>query len=145
MRVAIVVSDYHVTVAAGLERGARAALDEAGVSEIARVRVPGSFEIPQAARQLAASGRFEAIVCLGCLVRGETPHFDYIAQACAHGLTHAAQATGVPITFGVLTTNTMAEALARAGDDRANKGREAAEAAIAMARLYRELGGGDGS
>jgi 6,7-dimethyl-8-ribityllumazine synthase len=147
VRVAIVVSEYHVTVTAGLERGARAALGEAGLTDVERIAVPGAFEIPQAAQRLAESGRFAAVICLGCLIRGETPHFDYIAQAVSHGLMRAAQATRIPITFGVLTTNTMAEAMARAGADRANKGREAAEAAVAMGQLYRrfERGAGGGS
>jgi 6,7-dimethyl-8-ribityllumazine synthase len=139
VRVALVVSDYHVTVTAGLERGARAALAEAGIDPVDRYVVPGAFELPQAAQRAAETGRFAAIVCLGCLIRGETPHFDYIARAVAHGITRAAQSSGVPITFGVLTTNTMAEALARAGADPANKGREAADAAVAMARLYAQF------
>jgi 6,7-dimethyl-8-ribityllumazine synthase len=88
---------------------------------------------------VAEAGRFAAVVCLGCLIRGETPHFDYIAQAVAHGITHAAQTTGVPIAFGVLTTNTADEALARAAAGPGNKGREAASAALAMARLYAGL------
>jgi 6,7-dimethyl-8-ribityllumazine synthase len=139
VRVALVVSDYHVAVTAGLERGARAALAEAGVDAIDRYLVPGAFELPQAAQRAAETGRFAAVVCLGCLIRGETPHFDYIARAVAHGIMRAAQSTRVPITFGVLTTNTMAEAIARAGADRANKGREAADAAVAMARLYTQF------
>ena len=139
MRVALVVSDYHVTISTGLERGARAALAEAGIDQVDRFVVPGAFELPQAAERAAASGRYAAVVCLGCLIRGETPHFDYIAQAAAHGIMRAAQATRVPIAFGVLTTNTAEEALARAGADRANKGWEAADAAVAMARLYRQF------
>jgi 6,7-dimethyl-8-ribityllumazine synthase len=101
--------------------------------------VPGAYELPQAALRIGATGRFAAVVCLGCLIRGETPHFDYVAQAAAHGITRAAQVSGVPMTFGVLTTNTADEALARAGDGPANKGREAALAAVAMARLYRTV------
>jgi 6,7-dimethyl-8-ribityllumazine synthase len=142
VRVALLVSDYHVTVTAGLEQGARAVLDEAGFADrVDRFLVPGAFEIPQVAQRAAESGRFAAVICLGCLIRGETPHFDYIAQAVSHGIMRAAQATGVPMAFGVLTTNSLAEALARAGADRANKGREAAGAAVAMARLYRQLDG----
>jgi 6,7-dimethyl-8-ribityllumazine synthase len=143
VRVALVVSDYHVTVTAGLERGARAALADAGIDTIDRYVVPGAFELPQAAQRAAETGHFAAVVCLGCLIRGETPHFDYIARAVAHGIMRAAQATRVPITFGVLTTTTMAEALARAGADRANKGREAADAAVTMARLYTQLQAAD--
>jgi 6,7-dimethyl-8-ribityllumazine synthase len=101
--------------------------------------VPGAFEIPQAARAAAETGRFDAIVCLGCLIKGETPHFDYIASAAAHGITAASGETGVPMAFGVLTTNTVEQATERAGEGPDNKGREAALAAIEMAALYKSL------
>jgi len=101
--------------------------------------VPGAFELPQAASRLAQTGEWSAIVCLGCLIRGETPHFEYIADATANGILRAAQDTGVPIAFGVLTTNTAEEAIARAGDGETNKGREAATAALDMARLYERI------
>jgi 6,7-dimethyl-8-ribityllumazine synthase len=101
--------------------------------------VPGAYEIPQAARAAAESGAFDAIVCLGCVIRGETPHFDYISSAVAHGITAAAGETGVPMAFGVLTTDTVAQAEARAGANDDNKGREAAAAAIEMAALYKRL------
>jgi 6,7-dimethyl-8-ribityllumazine synthase len=138
MRIALVVSGYHAFVTDRLEAGARARLREAGLAEsdVVTFAVPGAFELPQAARRLAETGDWDATVCLGCLIRGETPHFEYIAQAVAHGLTRAAADTGVPIAFGVLTTNTAEEALARAGDGPANKGREAAGSALAMAALY---------
>jgi 6,7-dimethyl-8-ribityllumazine synthase len=141
MRVALVVSGYHAFVTERLEAGARAALREAGVrdDDIETFPVPGSYELAQAASVAAASGEWSAIVCLGCLIRGETPHFQVIADAVADGLMRAAQASGVPITFGVLTTNTAEEALARAGEGAANKGREAAVAAVEMARLYARL------
>jgi len=141
IRVALVVSQYHAFVTDRLEAGARAALGEAGLAEtdIDTLAVPGAFELPQAAQRAAATGRWAAVVCLGCLIRGETPHFDYIARAAADGITRAAQQTGVPIAFGVLTTNTAEEALARAADGPANKGREAAQAALAMARAYQAL------
>jgi 6,7-dimethyl-8-ribityllumazine synthase len=144
MRIALVVSEYHAFITAGLERGARLAIAEAagGEAEVVRVAVPGAFELPQAASRVAASGRVDAVVCLGCLIRGETPHFDYIAQAAAHGITRAAQDHALPISFGVLTTNTADEAMARAADGPANKGREAALAALVMARLYRTLASG---
>ena len=103
--------------------------------------VPGAFEIPQAARAAAETGRFDAIVCLGCIIRGETPHFDYIASAVAHGITDAAGETGVPMAFGVLTTDTVEQATARSGPGPDNKGREAAAAAIEMAALYKSLAG----
>ena len=141
MRIALVVSRYHAFVTESLEAGARAALVEAGVaaSDVETFPVPGAYELAQAAQRIAESGRWSAVVCLGCLIRGETPHFDYIAQAAAHGITQAAQATGVPVTFGVLTTNTADEALARARTGPTNKGREAALAALEMARLYARL------
>jgi len=140
-RVALVVSRYHDFVTSRLEAGARAALRESGVLEgdIVTFAVPGAYELAQAAHRVAETGRWDAVVCLGCLIRGETPHFDYIATAAAEGIMRAAQATGVPIAFGVLTTNTAEEALARAGDGPANKGRESATAALEMAQLYRSL------
>jgi len=141
MKIAIVVSTYNDFVTARLEQGARAQLGEAGVAEgdVATFQVPGAFELPQAAMLLAESGAWSAVICLGCLIRGETPHFDYISQAVSQGIMRAAQATGVPVLFGVLTTNTAEEAMARAGDGETNKGREAAIAAIDMARLYARL------
>lgn len=140
-RFALVVSEYNAFVTGRLEQGARAALADAGIADddVVTLEVPGAFELPQAASRAAATGQWSAIVCLGCLIRGETPHFDYIAQAAAQGITRAAQASGVPIAFGLLTTNTAEEALARAGDGPSNKGREAALAALAMARLYIRL------
>src|SRR5690349_18443479 len=103
-RVAIVVSKYHDFITDRLQAGALAALAAAHIadSDVTIVRVPGAFEIPMAARHAGESGRFDAVVCLGCLIRGATPHFEYIAAAVAHGLTTAAGETGVPMTFGVL-------------------------------------------
>jgi 6,7-dimethyl-8-ribityllumazine synthase len=143
MHIALVVSEYHTFVTSGLERGARQALAECGLDEpaVERFGVPGAYELAQAASRVAATHRFEAIVCLGCLIRGETPHFDYIAQAAAHGIMRAAQHHGVPVSFGVLTTHTADEAIARSVDGPANKGREAALAAVAMARLYGTMAG----
>jgi 6,7-dimethyl-8-ribityllumazine synthase len=142
LRIAMVVSEYHAFVTEGLERGAREALGESGIPDagIERLVVPGAFEIAQAAMRAAATGRFAAVICLGCLIRGETPHFDYIAQAAAQGIMRAGQLTGVPMAFGVLTSGTAEEALARAREGPGNKGREAALAALAMARLYAALG-----
>jgi 6,7-dimethyl-8-ribityllumazine synthase len=144
MRIAIVVSQFNDFVTTRLLAGAEAALAEAGVArvDVEILRVPGAFEIPFAAERIAATGRVAAVVCLGCLIRGATPHFEYIASACAHGITAAASKTGVPMAFGVLTTNSVEEALERAADDPANKGREAVAAALAMARL---AGGLDGT
>nr|MBP6716307.1 6,7-dimethyl-8-ribityllumazine synthase [Acidobacteriota bacterium] len=114
MKVALIVSSYHAFVTDRLEAGARARAREAGVAEadIRTFHVPGAYELPQAAQRVAESGEWQAVVCLGCLIKGETPHFDYIAQAAAQGITRAAQATGVPIAFGVLSTHTAEEALA---------------------------------
>src|SRR6266545_4788377 len=136
-RFAVVVSKYNDFITDRLQAGALAALSAAGVTpaDVTVVRVPGAFEIPAAARHAAASGRFDAVVCLGCLIRGETPHFEFIADAAAHGIVEAAAATGVPMTFGVLTTNSVEEAIERAGEGRTNKGWEAAAAAIDMAGI----------
>ena len=138
---AVVVSTYHDFVTDRLQRGALAAFDAAGVraDAVTVVRVPGAFELPIAARYAAESGEFGAIVCLGCLIRGETPHFEYIASAVADGLIQAAGDTGVPMTFGVLTTNSVEEALERAGDGPSNKGWEAAAAAVEMAAVIARL------
>jgi 6,7-dimethyl-8-ribityllumazine synthase len=140
-RFALVVSKYHEFVTERLEAGALAALAAAGAQSdaVTIVRVPGAFEIPIAAQHLAESGQYDAIICLGCLIQGETPHMGFIAAAVADGLAAAASATGVPITFGVLTTNSVEEAVARAGDGPANKGREAALAAIEMASIAAQL------
>jgi 6,7-dimethyl-8-ribityllumazine synthase len=140
-RFAVVVSKYNDFVTDRLQAGAMAALADAGAAavDITVVRVPGAFEIPLAAQHAAESGRFDAVVCLGCLIRGETPHFEYIASAVAHGLTTAAATTGVPMAFGVLTTNSVEEALARAGEGAGNKGHEAAVAAVEMAEVVAQL------
>jgi 6,7-dimethyl-8-ribityllumazine synthase len=140
-RFAIVVSKYNDFVTDRLQSGALAALASSGVAsdDITIVRVPGAFEIPLAAQHAAESGRYDAIVCLGCLIRGETAHFEYISSAVAQGLTTAAAATGVPMTFGVLTTNSAEEAIARAGDGPSNKGHEAAVAAVEMAEIVAQL------
>ena len=140
-RFALVVSKYNDFITDRLQVGALAALAAAGVmsDDITVVRVPGAFEIPLAAQHAAESGRHDAVVCLGCLIRGETPHFDYISSAVSHGLATAAAATGVPMAFGVLTVNSVEEALARAGDGSSNKGHEAAVAAIEMAGIVAQL------
>ena len=140
MKIAFIVSQYHAFVTDGLERGAREALHELGMDTAACFVVPGAFELAPAASRVAATGQYDAIVCLGCLIRGETAHFDYIAQAASHGIMRAGQTSGVPVSFGLLTTNTADEALARSSPGEGNKGREAALAAVAMARLYASLG-----
>ena len=141
-RFALVVSRYHDFVTDRLQAGALAALDEAEVlpDDVAVIKVPGAFEIPLAAQRAAETGQFDAVVCLGCLIRGGTPHFEYIASAVAQGITTAAAASGVPMAFGVLTTNSVEEALERAGSGSSNKGWEAARAAVQMATLIKKLG-----
>jgi 6,7-dimethyl-8-ribityllumazine synthase len=141
LRIGIVVSRWNDFVTTKLLAGARAALVDAGVAEdgIDVAWVPGAYEIAAAARQLAATRRPAAVVCLGCVIRGGTPHFEYIASAAAHGIADAAAATGVPMTFGVLTTDSVEQAIERAAPGPANKGREAALAAVEMATLFQAL------
>jgi 6,7-dimethyl-8-ribityllumazine synthase len=139
-RIALVVSSYHAFVTERLEAGARAVLAQAGTPiQVETFTVPGAYELAQAAHRLAETEAWSAVVCLGCLIKGETPHFEYIARATADGIMRAAQDTGVPIAFGVLTTHTAEEALARAADGPSNKGREAALAALEMVRLYERV------
>jgi 6,7-dimethyl-8-ribityllumazine synthase len=144
-RFGLVVSRFNETITTRLRDGARAALVEGGAAadEVQECWVPGAFELPQAARELADTGRFDAIIALGCVIRGETPHFDYICRAVASGLMTASGDTGVPMAFGVLTTDTEVQAAARAGDGRDNKGFEAAAAGIEMAQLFRRLRSGN--
>ena len=141
LRVALVVSRFNDFVTDRLLSGAREALRAAGAppDAVDTVSVPGAYEVPQAARAAAATGAYDAVVCLGCLIRGETPHFEYISEAVAHGIMAASAATGVPMSFGVLTTNSAEQALERAVPGSANKGWEAAMAAVEMATLRRAL------
>jgi 6,7-dimethyl-8-ribityllumazine synthase len=140
-RFAIVVSRFNEEITEGLLRGARERLAEASVSddEVTIIRVPGAFEIPIVAQRLGESGEYDAIVCLGCLIKGETMHFEYIAEAASHGIMQAAAATGIPMAFGVLTTLTEEQAVERSRSGPDNKGREAAAAALEMAKLFRKL------
>lgn len=141
-RFALIVSRFNPSITDALRDGARAALAEAAVppDEIEEIDVPGAFELPQAARYAAGTGRFDAVITLGCVIRGATPHFEYISSAVAQGLMDAAGQTSVPIAFGVLTTDSQAQAAERAGPGRDNKGWEAASAGIEMAILFRRLG-----
>jgi 6,7-dimethyl-8-ribityllumazine synthase len=134
LRVAVVAARWHEEVMAGLLAGARRALAQAGVGDPTVVRVPGTFELPVAAGRLAAAG-YDAVVCLGVVVRGGTPHFDYVCQAATLGCTEVAVRTGVPVGFGVLTCDTDEQARARAGlpGSEEDKGHEAATAAVATA------------
>ena len=140
-RFAIVVSRFNEEITEGLLQGARERFSEASVPDenVTIVRVPGAFEIPITAQRLGESGEYDAIVCLGCLIKGDTMHFEYIAEAAAHGIAQAASATGVPMAFGVLTTLTEEQAAARSAAGPDNKGREAAAAALEMAQLFRKL------
>lgn len=148
-RVAVIVAQFNAEVTGGLLRGALEALAEVGVADgaITVVRVPGAFEIPLAAQMAADTGRFDAVVCLGCLIKGDTMHFEYIASAATSGIAEAAVATGIPMGFGVLTTLTDEQAELRAQPGPGNKGREAALAALEMVQISRRLaeGSGDGA
>lgn len=139
LRVAIIASSWHDTVMDGLVDGAHRALEQAGVTDVDLVRVPGSFELPVACARLAPS--YDALVALGVVIRGGTPHFDYVCSAATDGITRVAVTTGVPIGFGLLTCDDDAQALDRAGlpGSREDKGHEAATAAVATATTLREL------
>ena len=145
-RFALVVSRFNEEITEGLLEGARQALAEASVREadITVMRVPGAFEIPVTALRAAETGHFDAVICIGCVIKGETMHFEYIAGTVCQAIADAASATGVPIALGVLTTLTEAQAVARAADGPENKGREAAFAAVEMATLFRQLQEGIG-
>lgn len=141
LRVAVLVSRYNEAVTTRLLDGARACLRDKGIPD-ARVDVlwvPGAFELPTAAEAAAATGRYAALVALGCVIRGETAHFEYVAGEAARGLGNVALAHRLPLGFGVLTTESLEQALARAGGDAGNKGYEAAEAALSMADLLAQL------
>jgi 6,7-dimethyl-8-ribityllumazine synthase len=142
-RFAIVVSRFNEEITEGLLAGAREALREGGVRDdaVTVFHVPGAFEIPLAAKRVADSGEFVAVICLGCLIKGDTMHFEYIADAASHGIMRVALDTGIPVAFGVLTTLTDAQAEERAAPGPGNKGREAAAAALEMTRLLRQIPG----
>jgi 6,7-dimethyl-8-ribityllumazine synthase len=133
-RIALVAARFNGEVVERLVDGASDMLAEAGVfgHDVEIVWVPGAFELPLAARAAASSGRFDAVVALGAVIRGETAHFDFVAGEAARGLQDAAAATGVPVSFGVLTTDTVEQAMERAGGALGNKGRDAASAALEM-------------
>jgi 6,7-dimethyl-8-ribityllumazine synthase len=137
----IVVSRFNEFITARLLEGALDALRRHGADEdrITVVKVPGSFEIPLVAKRMAASGQYSAIICLGTVIRGATPHFQYIAAEVSKGVATASLETGVPMGFGVLTTDSIDQAVERAGTKGGNKGFDAACSAIEMANLFREL------
>lgn len=141
LRIAVVVARFNEFITSRLLEGARSTLLAHGVREedVTVAWVPGSFEIPVTAKTLASSARYDAVICLGCVIRGETPHFDYVAGQAASGIARASMDTGVPVIFGVLTTDNMDQAINRAGGKMGNKGSEAAQAAIEMGNLLKEL------
>ncbi len=142
-RFALVASRFNEVVVRHLVEGAVDCLRAKGANEGSElVWVPGAFELPLVARRLAASGRFAAVVCLGAVIRGETPHFDHVAEQAANGIREAAVATGVPVIFGVLTTDTFEQAMDRAGGAHGNKGWDAAVAALEMASVMDQLSEG---
>jgi 6,7-dimethyl-8-ribityllumazine synthase len=140
-RFALVASRYNEIVSRRLIEGARDCLERHGAAEqdVELYRVPGSFEIPVVARKVADSGRYDAVVCLGTIIRGETPHFDFVAGEAARGVGQAGMDTGVPVIFGVVTTDTVEQAVDRAGGRTGNRGAEAALAAVEMASLLETI------
>ena len=141
LRIAIVVSRFNSFITERLLAGATDGLLRHGADPdtIDIIKVPGSWEVPLAAGELARQHRYDAIICLSAVIRGETPHFDYVAAEAAKGIAHIAMETGVPVAFGVLTTNTLEQAIDRAGAKGGNKGFDAALTAIEMANVLRQL------
>ena len=144
LRVGVVVARFNDFITSRLLDGAKAALSDHGVrdEDITVASVPGSFEIPLTAKKLAGSGRFDAVICLGAVIRGETDHYEHVAGEAAKGISAVALATGVPTIFAVLTTDTVEQAINRAGGKQGNSGYSAGVAAIEMANLMRALDGG---
>ncbi|MEM9420965.1 MAG: 6,7-dimethyl-8-ribityllumazine synthase [Pseudomonadota bacterium] len=143
LRVAIIDTGWNEFIVNQLSQGAIGTLERHGVSvdDIHHITVPGAFELPLAVRTAAQSGRFDAIVALGCVIRGATPHFDYVAGEAAKGISAVMADTAVPVAFGVLTTDTIEQAIERAGTKAGNKGAEAAAVAVEMARLLPAIKG----
>jgi 6,7-dimethyl-8-ribityllumazine synthase len=139
MRIAIVAGRFNDHITTPLLEGARSTLAGAGLDDVRVHWVPGAFEIPLVARRLATTGACDAVICLGAVIRGDTPHFEYVAGECAAGIMRASLDTGVPIVFGVLTTDTRQQALDRVGGCEGHKGEEAANTALEMVELLRRL------
>lgn len=141
LRVGLLVSRFNSFICDRLVEGAIDALLRHGgeKEDINIVRVPGAYEIPPAAKQMAESGRYDAIVCLGAVIRGATPHFDYVSAEVSKGVASVSLDSGIPVAFGVLTTDTIEQAIERAGSKAGNKGFDAAMAAVEMANLYKAL------
>jgi 6,7-dimethyl-8-ribityllumazine synthase len=144
-RFVLLVARFNETITFSLRDGARATLREAGANDadVDEFAVPGAFELPQAARCAAETGRYDAVICLGCVIRGETPHFDYVAGECARALQQASAEFETPVSLGVLTCDTTEQALARAGGDHGNKGWDAEMAALEMVDLLDRLDAAD--
>lgn len=140
-RFALVASRFNEFITTRLLSGAIDALVRHGAQQdnLTQVWVPGSWEIPLAARKLAASGRYAAVICLGCVIRGQTPHFEYVAAEVAKGIAHISLETGVPVSFGIITADSLEQAIDRAGTKAGNKGADAALAAVEMANLLPQL------
>ncbi len=141
LRMGIVVATFNEFITSRLLEGAKSALASHGVSDdnATVARVPGSFEIPLVARKMAGSGSYDAVICLGAVIRGETDHYEHVAAAAAKGVADASLSTGVPVAFGVLTTDTVEQAINRAGGKQGNQGYSAAVTAIEMANLLRAV------
>jgi 6,7-dimethyl-8-ribityllumazine synthase len=141
LKIGILVSRFNSFIGDRLVEGAIDALLRHGADKdnLVVVRVPGAFEIPPVAKQMAASGRYDALVCLGAVIRGSTPHFDYVSAEVSKGIAAVSMEAGIPVTFGVLTTDTLEQAIERAGSKAGNKGFDAAVAAIEMANLYKAI------
>lgn len=141
LRVGLLVSRFNSFIGDRLVEGAIDALlrHNAEKEDINIVRVPGAYEVPPAAKKMAESGRYDAIVCLGAVIRGATPHFDYVSAEVSKGVATVSMDSGIPVAFGVLTTDTIEQAIERAGSKAGNKGFDAAMAAVEMANLYKAL------
>lgn len=140
-RFGIIVSRFNDFISSRLVEGAMDALLRHGATEeqVSVIKVPGAFEIPLTAKKLAESGRYDAVICLGAVIRGSTPHFDYVAAEVSKGIANVALESGIPVTFGVLTTDNLEQAIERAGSKSGNKGYDGAMAAIEMVNLFKEL------
>ena len=141
LKFGIIVSRFNDFISSRLVEGAMDALLRHGATEeqVSVIKVPGAFEIPLTAKKLAGSGRYDAVICLGAVIRGSTPHFDYVAAEVSKGIASVALESRIPVTFGVLTTDNLEQAIERAGSKSGNKGYDVAMAAIEMVNLFKEL------
>nr|WP_305882440.1 6,7-dimethyl-8-ribityllumazine synthase [Desulfuromonas sp. KJ2020] len=141
LKVALIVSRFNSFICDRLVEGAMDALVRHGANgdDVHTVRVPGAFEVPIAAKKVAQTNRYDAIICLGCVIRGATPHFEYVSAEVSKGIASVSLESGIPVAFGVLTTDTIEQAIERAGTKAGNKGFDAAVSAIEMANLFKAL------